>query len=119
MKITLLQQSVNILRQLLSAPGLAKTPADVYLDGELICIAIPEVEFKGSMTDEELSFLSSADKMAYLTKQKLWSDEELSFELTDKQRDRVRDRLAKALELVKAPNNKYMFSLYKTFGFNE
>lgn len=117
MKITLTKGSLNLLRGLLAVQGLEKTPEDIYIGGELLVVVVPEVDLAWVLTQAKLNTMSEKEVEAYREKDKAWSETAVEFEVTDKQRDNIRARLKKAAELTAVQNSKWLFLLYKEFGF--
>lgn len=118
MKISITQGALNLLRNLLAVPGLEKTPAEIYIGGELLVVVLPEVDVSWVKSPEQLAKLGEKETKEYLQKDAEWSAVIVDLELTDRQRDNIRSRLAKVPEL--APQigfSKQRFEVYKLFGF--
>ena len=118
MKISITQGALNLLRNLLAVPGLEKTPAEIYIGGELLVVVLPEADVSWVKSPEQLAKLGEKETKEYLQKDAEWSAVIVDLELTDRQRDNIRSRLAKVPEL--APQigfSKQRFEVYKLFGF--
>jgi len=116
MKTKLTNLTLNVLRGLLSIPGIAKTSGEVYQDGELLCVTLPELDMSWVKSEREQMLLPTEKLKEYLAQDKAWSETPVEVELTEKQRDRIKAVMAKAPELANLPQSKGLFALYKEFG---
>ena len=115
MKIKLANQSLNLLRQFISVPGVAKTSAEIYQDGELLCDILPELDLSWVLTSEQQAALSPELLKEYQVCDKSFSAKEVEFELTEKQVARIKAVLAKVPELCAVQQTKFLFALYRQF----
>ncbi len=117
MKLTLPNQSINVLRQLLGIPGVSKTAQEIYQDGELLCVVIPEPDTKWVLSYEEKMKLSVVVLKEYVARDEAFAAAEVEIEVTEKQRDRIKAVLSLAPTLSGIPQSKFLFRLYKELGF--
>ena len=117
MKIALNNQTLALLRNLISVPGVAKTAEDIYRDGELLCVVLPEQDLKWVKTQEDLAKMAKAEQDKYLADDKAWAAVPVELEMTEKQRDRVKAILSKVPELISVQQTKALFAVYSEFGF--
>lgn len=116
MKITLPQQSLNLLRQFLAVVGVAKTSDAVYLDGELLVITLPKIDLGWVLAPRALAKLTDAQRSAYEKKDAAWASKEMTFELREDQHARIGEVLKLVPTLVEMPNGEAVFRLYHAFG---
>lgn len=117
MKITLPQQSLNLLRQLLSEPGWCKTTKDLYLGGRLLAETLPEVDTSWIKFPQELAMMTSAARAAYFAEDKAWSAQPVEFEISDSERDAIRCCIEKLTESGVFKPSRFAFKLIEQFGF--
>ena len=117
MKITLPQQSLRILREILSAPGWAKTTKELYLGGRLLAQTLPEPDISWLKTAKQVEALTQEEVTAYQAKDKEWANTEIEIEITDAERDICRKAIEKLTEAGSIAASKYGFKVIEVFGF--
>lgn len=112
-----LTNSTNLmLRNLLLIPGMAKTAGEIYQDGELLCVVLPEPDLKWVKTEPVLAKLNEEAREAYTAEDNAWAAVEIELELSEKQRDRIKAVLNKAPTLADLRQSQPLFHLYRDFG---
>jgi hypothetical protein len=115
-KSKLPQQSINLLRQVLSMAGWEPTTGEFYIAGRLLATKLPDVDITWLKSEEEVKNLSSDAKKEYNTADKIWASTVIEFdELTKKEIEVVRKCLEKMCKHM--GNGKYSFALFDFFGF--
>lgn len=85
--ITLTQQAVNALRQMVNAIGWAKTIEDITYGGQLLSAVLPELDSTDWVkTAEEQVKLTAAERKAYIEQDAAWGSKELTFSATAPQK---------------------------------
>lgn len=86
--LTLSQQAVNALRQMVNAIGWAKSIEDILYGGQLLSTGLPKLESTDWVrTAEEQAKFTSAERKAYIVQDAAWGSKELTFGLTPSQQD--------------------------------
>lgn len=81
--VTLTQQAVNALRQMVNAIGWAKTIEDITYGGQLLSAALPELDpVDWVKTAEEQQKLTAAERKAYIEKDAAWGGKPTTFPLS-------------------------------------
>lgn len=107
------------LRTLLSIPGIAKTSVEIYQDGELLCVVLPDPDLKWVKSEAEQAKLNEEQREAYVAEDNAWAATEIELELTEKQRDRIKAVLAKAPTVADLRQSKPLFHTYQAFGVTQ
>lgn len=88
--VTITQQALNMLRQIVGAQGWAKSIADVYQGGKLLTETLPPIDsIAWVKTPEEVNKLPKAEQEAYLAQDKAWVEKPVSFPVTPAARDTI------------------------------
>lgn len=116
-KITLPQNSLNLLRNFLAQPGWARTTKDIYLGGKLLAETLPELDISWVRNDKELAAMASEEREAYRAIDREFCDKPCEIEISDGERDVVRKCMEKLTEGGVVPPGKYTFRLFDIFGF--
>lgn len=117
MKLTLPQQSLNLLRGYLDTPGWAKTTKLQYVGGELVANVLPEVDTTWVKNEREVALLTREQRKAYRDADQAWCAKPIDLEISDRQRETIRTCLEKLTEAGALGANKWNFPLFETFGF--
>lgn len=117
MKITLPQQSLNLLRTFLQQPGWAKTTKDIYVGGRLLCETLPEPDVTWVKTQEAVDGLTADQRKAYRETDQAWCATPIDIEVTDGERDCCRKAIEKLVEQGAVGSSKWCFKLMDAFGF--
>lgn len=105
MEITLPQHSLNLLQQVLSVPGWASTPQDVYSAGKLLVEVLPELEPRPT----------EPSQVAELT----WCDKVRTFSITEKQRATIVKCLTATAKDLPITRFGHSAKLLEAFGLGE
>lgn len=116
MKIRLPQQSCNLLRAALNAPGWAKSPKEIYLAGKSLAETVAEADITWIKSNEELLRLSPEEIALYRCKDKAWCNQELELEMSDAEYQNCHHCLEVLAGLGQIPPSKFAFHLFAAFG---
>jgi len=114
MKYELTQQALIFLRSCLAVTGWVKTTMDMFNAGRLLT-QLPEPDVSWIRSDADLLTLSAAERADYVAFDRDFAAKIVTFELTDKDRDLVRECLKSSISRI--PPGKFTYELFKTFGF--
>lgn len=117
MKLSIPQQSLNLLRAYLSQPGWAKTTKEVYIGGQLLADVLPEVDVSWVKPDHEMSLWSSEKKAEYRAHDKAWCATPVDIELTAQQHETCRKCIEEITKTGNFSPSKFTFKLLEAFGF--
>lgn len=116
MKLSLPQQSVNILRSFLVISGWAASPAHVFSAGKLVVEILPEPDLSWLKSKEEVGNMSLEERKAYFEKDKAFCDLPVEFDLSEQHREAIRACLSKFVPNL--PIGIYTCRLLETFGLS-
>ena len=82
--ITISQQSLNLIRQIVGAQGWSKNISDIYVGGKLLVEVFPNLDDLSWLSSEEdIVKMSHEERVAYLKKDKEWGEKKMTFIVTD------------------------------------
>lgn len=116
-RISMSQQGINLLRQILNAEGWAKTIDDIYIGGKLLDQVIPELDdLSWVKTPAQLAALSESDREAYLAADKAWVSTIKEFDMTAKQVAATKRAFETLTSTGKLGPNRHLSEIIETFG---
>ena len=115
--IVVTQQVLNLTRQILAAPGWAKTVEDIYLGGKMLTEILPALdETSWVKTDAEQRALPKAARAAYEEKDRKWATKEIPLPLTQKHVELVKKAFEHCASTGALGPSPYINELIKAFG---
>ncbi len=124
MKVTITQQALNVIRQLVNAKGWPSTLAEAYVGGKLIAKYLPEPDpISGwAKTDYEVKNMTPAELEVYQALDKAWVTKQFELDLTDKQVAAIKQAFLFFIdELIKTKNlgpNPVFVEIVDVFGID-
>lgn len=123
LSVTLPQQAIHVVRQLVNAQGWAKTISDIYAGGRFLSEGPQVDDLSWILLPEQLAKLTAEQQEAYLAKDKAWSEKEVTFTVTTTEKELITrafqhnvDQLVKAGKL--GPN-AVLFSIIEAFDIKD
>lgn len=125
--VTITQQALNVIRQLLSSQGWMTNKetfiADMYVTGQLLAQTLPPIDISWVRTAEELSKLALDEQKAYLKLDKEWGEKPITLDLSGSERDCIvrafRHNAKVLLEAGKLGFNPVLFEIVKAFDIRD
>lgn len=118
--VTLTQQALNVVRQLLNSQGWAKGVQDIYIGGQLLSETLPSLDVSWVKTDKEISLMTDVERKLYVEQDKAWGEKPVALHLSANELDAVkRAYLHNIAELVKAGKlgpHPVLFEIAKAVG---
>lgn len=121
---TVSQQSLNLVRQIVSAVGWSKSIDDIYRGGKMLSEngALPELsDTSWTKTNEEVMAMDVETRAAYQKQDKDWASKPIILSLTDKQTDIIKRSFNHFVETAAKNNqlgiNQYLNEIIEVFGF--
>jgi hypothetical protein len=88
--VTITQQALNMLRQIVGAQGWAKSISDIYTGGKLLTETLPVLDSTAWVkTPDLVAKLSKDDQTAYFAQDKAWVEKPFTFAVTPAARDTI------------------------------
>lgn len=88
--VTITQQALNLLRQIVTAIGWAKTIAQIYIGGKLLAETLPVLESVAWVkTEKEVTAMTDEQRKAYMETDKAWGEKPYTFTVTSDERDAI------------------------------
>lgn len=115
-QIKITQQSVNLVRQILAAVGWAKSVEDIYLGGQMLASAIPEIDLSWVKSGKDLAELTPEEQKAYVRKDRAWCEKVVEFTLTAKQVEVVKKAFKSLVESGNLAPNSALSEIIEVFG---
>lgn len=116
-KITIPQQSLNLLRQYLAQPGWAKSNKLIYLGGQLEARTLPDVDTTWVLSEQQIEAMTIEGRKGYREQDKAWCASPVEIELSESERETIKICLQKLTEAGTFGPNKWNFPLFEAFGF--
>lgn len=125
--ITISQQALNLLRQIVSSQGWCRKSSgiqDMYVAGKLLVETLPKLE-DTSWTKplEEINKLSPEEKKVYIEKDEAWAAKQVSFTVTSIERDVIEcafNHFSKTAASAKRLGpNPHLFELIISFSIKD
>ncbi len=116
--VTITQQSVNLMRQIVNATGWAKTVEDIYVGGVLLADILPELDpIDWLKSPQEVAAMTDDERKRYIAKDKKWTSKICSFTLTGRQVKAFKLAFETLVAKGDLGPNTYLTELIKTFDF--
>lgn len=121
--VTITQQAVNVLRQLINAQGWAKGVGDLYTGGKLLAETLPVTDISWVKSEKDILAMTDQERATYLLKDKDWCERTVEVTVSGAETDVIQrafqynvGALSKAGKLGCNPT---LFELIKAFDIKE
>ena len=90
LSVSITQQALNVLRQIVSNQGWATTILDIYTGGKLLAETLPQLDSVAWVQSEaQIKAMTAKDREAYVTRDREWTTKEVSFVVTEVERSAI------------------------------
>ena len=122
--VTISQQALNVIRQLINAQGWAKSVSDIFTGGKMLAEGLPQLDpLDWIKTEKEIIAMSDEERKEYLAKDKAWGEKKIELALSKDEKDIVVRAFKHNIdELIKAGRlgpNPVLFEIVKTFDIKD
>jgi hypothetical protein len=88
--VTLTQQALNLLRQIVSNQGWATTILDIYTGGKLLAETLPQLDpVDWAKSDEDIRAMKPKEREAYVARDREWTSKQVPVTVTPVERDAI------------------------------
>ncbi len=121
--VTVSQQAINVIKQLVNSQGWAKGVQDIFVGGKLLAEILPAIDISWVKTEKEVVAMTTEERATYLAEDKAWGEKPITLNLTTAEKDAiVRAYLYNIEELVKAGRlgpNVTLYEIARAFDIRE
>lgn len=91
LSVTITQQALNVLRQIVANQGWITDPAtlvqDMFVSGKLLVETLPQLDSVAWVqSEEEIKAMSPKEREAYVARDKAWTTKQVTFQITEGER---------------------------------
>lgn len=122
--VTISQQALNLVIQIVSAQGWAKAIKDIFLGGKLLAETLPEMDSLAWIRpNAEIQKMTQEEQKAYLAQDEAWGAKPFTFTVTSAERDAIERAFqhfaSTAASAKQLGPNKFLYELVVAFSIKD